>query len=174
MLDQGKLRRDQVNELDYTLVPEEAWYQLVSWYGIGRDSIGIRRQVVEYGKFVKQCKVEVYPLKLKACLYHDEEDYKIVTMSRCDTIQTLDKLIRQVYNIESTKHTRVYKKNNRLPSYELIRNMNLKAMDVGLFEEQFVLLVVQNADFAHTPPLVPAHTVTSLYANRYFNLHRPF
>ena len=163
LLDEGKLRRDQVDELDYTLVPEEAWCKLLSWYGIGRDSIGIRRQVVEYEKVVKRCKVEVYLLRLKACLYHNEEDYKIVTMSRCDTIQTLDKLIRQVYNIESTKHTRVYKKNYRPPSFELIRNMNLDARDVGLFEEQFVLLEVQNAHFTPTPT-----------PRTYFILHPPF
>ena len=167
LLDEGKLRRDQVDEIDYTLVPEEVWYQLVSWYGIGRDSIGIRRQVVEYEKGVRRFQVKIYPIKLKACLYHNEEDYKIVTMSRCDTIQTLDKLIRQVYNIESTKHTRVYKKSHRPPSYELIRNMNLYARDVGLFDDLFVLLEVQNADFTHTPSLVPDYTVTSLYADRY-------
>ena len=86
LLDQAKLRRGQIDEIDYKLVPEEAWYKLLSWYGIGRDSISIRRQVVEYGKFVKQCKVEVYPLELKACLYPKESDFIIVTMSRCDTI----------------------------------------------------------------------------------------
>ena len=93
------------------------------------------------------------PIELKAYPYHNEEDYKIVTMSRCDTIQTLDKLIRQVYNIESTKHTRVYKKNsfmNYLSSYELIQNMNLITWDVELFEQQFVLLEVENADFTPT------------------------
>ena len=170
LLDEGKLRRDQVDEIDYTLVPEEVWYQLVSWYGIGRDSIGIRRQVVEYEKGVRRFQVEIYPIELKACLYHNEEDYKIVTMSRCDTIQTLDKLIRQVYNIESTKHTRVYKKNhsrNFRSSYQLIQNMNLDARDVELFDDLFVLLEVQNADFTHTPSLVSDHAVTPFYANRY-------
>ena len=148
LLDQGKLRRQQVDEIDYKLVPEEAWYKLLSWYGIIGDSMEIRRQVVEYGKVVKRCKVKVYhlELKLKACLYHNEEDYKIVTLSRCDTIHTLDKLIRQVYSIESTKHTLVYKKNYLPPSYELIQDMNLDATDVGLYEQQFVLLEVQNAD----------------------------
>ena len=146
LLHQGKLRRRQVNESHYKLVPEEAWYMLLSWYGISRDSTVIMRQVVEYGKFVKHCNVELYPLELKACLYHNEEDYKIVTLSRYDTIHTLDKLIRQVYSIESTKHTRVYKKTSLPPSYELIQDMNLDATDVGLYEQQFVLLEVQNAD----------------------------
>ena len=50
LLDQGKLRRQQVDEIDYKLVPEEAWYKLLSWYGIIGDSMEIRRQVVEYGQ----------------------------------------------------------------------------------------------------------------------------
>ena len=63
--------------------------------------------MIEYGKSVKQCKVQAYPLELMAYLYPNENDYKIVTLSRCDTIHTLVSLIRQVYSIESTKHTRV-------------------------------------------------------------------
>ena len=140
-----KLRIHQVDEIDYKLVPEEAWYKLLSWYGIGRGSMGIRRQVVEYGKYAKQCKVEVYPLELKSSLYPEESDFKIVTLSRCDTIHTLDKLIRQVYIIESTKHTRVYTR-YMTHIYELIKDMNLEAQDVGLFDGQCVLLEVQNMD----------------------------
>ena len=145
LLNQGKLRRDQIDEKHYKLVPEEAWNKLLSWYGISRDSIGIRRQVVEYRKFVRQCKVEVYPLELKACLYPNEKDYKIVTISRCDTMHTLNKLIRQIYNIESTKHTRIY---NKYMTYscELIKDMKLEAQDIGLFHGQPVLLEVQNRD----------------------------
>ena len=142
LLNQCKLKRYQVDEIDYKLVPEEAWYKLLSWYGISRDSIGIRRKVIEYGKCVKQCKVEVYPLQLKACLYHNVEDYKTVTLSRCDTIHTLDMLIRQVYSIESTKHTRVYYR--YMNTYELIKDVNLEAQDIGLFYGQCLLLEVQN------------------------------
>ena len=146
LLEYDKLRRDQVGEIDYKLVPEEAWYKLLSWYGIGRGSMGIRRQVVIYGKCVKQCKVEVYPLELKYCLCPEESDYKIVTLSRCDTsIHTLDKLIRQVYIIESTKHTRVYTR-YYTRTWELIEDINLEASDVGLFIGQCVLLEVQNMD----------------------------
>ena len=144
LLDQGKLRRDQVNEIDYKLVPEEAWAKLLSWYSIGRDSMGIKRRVVEYGKFVKKCKVEVYPIELKACLYPNEEDYKTVTISRSDTVHTLNELIREVYNIESNKHTRVYNRYMNYSSYEVIKKLNLEVQHVGLFDGQYVLLEVQN------------------------------
>ena len=66
-------------------------------------------------------------------------------MSRCDTIYTLDKLIRQVFNVESTKHTRIY---NRYMTYtyDLIQDLNLEAHSVGILDGQCVLLEVQNRD----------------------------
>ena len=108
-----------MDEIDYKLVPEEAWRKLVSWYGSVEGS-EIRRYVVEYGKFVKQCKVEVYPLELKACVYPRENEFKSVTLSRCDTIQTLVRKIRDVYNISNDKQTRIYNRYMTYP-YEEIR-----------------------------------------------------
>ena len=145
LLDQGKLRRHLVDEIDYKLVPEEAWRKLLSWYGIvsGRDSMG--RQVVKYRKFLNQCKVEVYPLELKICLYPNESDFKIVSLSRSDTVHTLEKFIREVFNIESTKRSRLY---NRYMTYiyGLIQDMSLEAHEIGLFDGQCILLEMQNED----------------------------
>ena len=145
LLDSHKLRRHQVDEIDYKLVPEEAWRKLGAWYGIMPDSIPISRRVVEYGKFVKQCKVEIYPLELKACLYPKESEYKIVRISRCDTIRVLEKKMRKVFEIESGKEVRIY---NRYMTYtyELIKDLNLEAQDVGLFDGQCVLMEVRNQD----------------------------
>ncbi|KAI6659926.1 Ubiquitin carboxyl-terminal hydrolase 4 isoform X5 [Oopsacas minuta] len=145
LLDQDKLRRFQVNERDYKSVPEDAWYKLVSWYGISEGSMGIRRRVVMYGKFVKQCKLEVYPLELKACLYPNETDFKIFTISGCDTIRTMDNKIRKLYDIDSTKQTRIYIK-YQISRHELIKDMNLEVQGVELFDGQYVLIEVQNVD----------------------------
>ena len=145
LLDHGRLRRHQVDEDDYKLVPSPAWDKLISWYGITVDSVGIKREVVEYGKDVKQCKIEVYPFELKACIYPKENESKTVIISRVDTIHTLDRKIRESYNIGPDKQTRIY---NRYMTYtyELIRDMNQKAQDVGLIDGQCVLLEVQNVD----------------------------
>ncbi|KAI6649306.1 Ubiquitin carboxyl-terminal hydrolase 4 isoform X2 [Oopsacas minuta] len=145
LLEHAKLRRHQVDEIDYKLVPEDAWKKLASWYGLAPDSRAISRRVVEYGKFVKQCKVEIYPLELKACLFPKESDFKIVRISRCDTIRVLEKKIRKAFSIEQSKEVRVY---NRYMTYtyELIKDLNLEAQDVGLFDGQCVLLEVQNQD----------------------------
>ncbi|KAI6661034.1 Ubiquitin carboxyl-terminal hydrolase 4 isoform X5 [Oopsacas minuta] len=145
LLDQDKLRRHQEDEIDYKLVPKEAWYKLLSWYGISEGSMSIRRQVVEVGKFVKQCKIEVYPLELKSCLYPKESDFIITTISRCDTIHTLENKIRELFNIDTGKQTRIY---NRYMTYhyELIKDLSLEAQDIGLFDRQCVLIEVQNFD----------------------------
>ena len=89
-------------------VPELAWDKLLSSYDINEGSVKIRRQVVEYDWYVKWCKVEVYLLELKYFLYPNESNFRIVTISRCDTIRTLDNKIRKVYNIDSKKQTQIY------------------------------------------------------------------
>ena len=145
LTESGKLRRKQVDEIDYKLVPEEAWNMLLSWYGMTEDSVAIKRYVVEYGKFVKQCKVEIYPLELKCCLYPKESEYRIVTLSRFDTVQTLENKIREIYDIDSRKQTRLY--NTYMTcTYELITDLTKEAQDVGLFDGQCVLLEVRSED----------------------------
>ena len=141
----GKLRTHQVDETDYKLVPALAWNKFLSWYGITGESVEIKRLVIEYGKHAKQCKVEIYPLELKACCYPRENEFKIVLISRCDTVRTLERQMRELYSIAPDKQTRVY---NRYMTYtyELFKDMNEEAQEVGLFDGQVVLLEVQNVD----------------------------
>ena len=145
LLDHGRLRRHQVDEIDFKLVPSPAWDKLISWYGVTVDSVGIKREVVGYGKFVKQCKVEIYHLELRTCVYPKENEFKTVIISRVDTLHTLDRKIRESYNISPDKQTRVYNRYMTF-TYELIRDMNQEAQNVGLFDGQCVLLEVQNVD----------------------------
>ena len=141
----GKLGREQVEETDYKLVPALAWNKFLSRYGITGESFEIKRLVVDYGKRAKQCRVEIYPLELKACCYPKENEFKIVVISRCDTMRTLDSKMRELYSIAPDKQTRVY---NRYMTYtyELINDMNEEAQEVGLFDGQVVLLEVQNVN----------------------------
>uniref|UniRef100_A0A8C1J0Y3 Ubiquitin carboxyl-terminal hydrolase 4 n=1 Tax=Cyprinus carpio TaxID=7962 RepID=A0A8C1J0Y3_CYPCA len=82
------LKEHLIDELDYVLVPTEAWNKLVSWYGCLDGQKPIIRKVVEHGMFVKHCKVEVYLLELNLC-DNDNID-KVVTrhFSKADTIGT--------------------------------------------------------------------------------------
>ena len=73
-------------DLDYSLVPEEVWKKFVSWYGIGESSQPISRRVVEYGRFVKGCQVEVYLVEFKLALHIDVGNIRSKQFSRADTV----------------------------------------------------------------------------------------
>ena len=143
LIERGKLRRHQVDEIDYKLVPEEAWNKLVSWYGTVEGS-EIKRYVVPYGKFVKQNKVEVYPLELTASVYPRVNEYTVVSLSRADTVLTLVRKVREAYNISSDKRTRIY--NKHLNAWKELKDLSQEAQDVGIFDGQCVLLTIQDED----------------------------
>ena len=75
-----------MEELDYSLVPEEGWVKLVEWYGIVPGSKPIVRKVVEYGLYMKHTKVEVYPLELKLAVHPKVDEHVIKEFSKCDTV----------------------------------------------------------------------------------------
>ena len=75
-----------MEDLDYSLLPEEVWKKFVSWYGIEESSRPIPRRVVEHGLYVKHCKVEVYLVEFKLALHPDVDTTKAKKFSRADTV----------------------------------------------------------------------------------------
>ena len=75
-----------MEDLDYSLVPEEVWKKFVSWYGIEESSRPISRRVVEHGLYVKHCKVEVYLVEFKLALHPDVDNIQSKKFSRADTV----------------------------------------------------------------------------------------
>ncbi|XP_062835837.1 uncharacterized protein LOC134298705 [Anolis carolinensis] len=65
------LKKYRMNGVDYEVIPIEAWNELVNWYGCMEGQRPIERTVVEYGKYFKCCKVEVYPLESKPSQNND-------------------------------------------------------------------------------------------------------
>ena len=68
--DGSDIREHMIDEMDYVLVPEEAWDMMVTEFGLennleGGTSSAVKRKVVEHGMFVKQFKVRdsLEPLK---------------------------------------------------------------------------------------------------------------
>ncbi|KAF5921631.1 hypothetical protein HPG69_012801 [Diceros bicornis minor] len=80
------LKEHLIDELDYVLVPTEAWNKLLNWYGCVEGQQPIARKVVEHGLFVKHCKVEVYLLELKLCENSDPTNVLSCHFSKADTI----------------------------------------------------------------------------------------
>lgn len=105
-VESGALKEHLMEELDYSLVPESAWNKLLSWYGISNTSRPIARYcntiiciilynngvyypyrtVVEYGLYMKHCKVEVYLLNFKLSLHPKLNDTIVKSFSRADTV----------------------------------------------------------------------------------------
>ena len=75
-----------MEELEYTLVPEETWELLVERYGLSDGSQPIPRKVVEYGLYMKHCKVEVYLLNFKLCLHPNLTEHICREFSRANTV----------------------------------------------------------------------------------------
>ena len=84
-----EIREHMIDELDYILVPEEAWVLLVDKFGIMEGQEPIERKVVEHGMYVKYCKVEVYLMKFELALYSNTEDIRMKKFSKSDTIGTI-------------------------------------------------------------------------------------
>uniref|UniRef100_A0A8C9VQD6 Ubiquitin carboxyl-terminal hydrolase n=1 Tax=Scleropages formosus TaxID=113540 RepID=A0A8C9VQD6_SCLFO len=143
------LKEHLIDELDYVLMPTEAWQKLVSWYGCLEGQRPIVRKVVEHGMFVKHCKVEVYLLELNLCENNNMD--KVVTrhFSKADTIDTIEKEMRSLFDIPSEKETRLWNK-YMSNTYEQLNKPDSTVQDAGLFQGQVEYFVYSSEQFMYT------------------------
>ncbi|XP_063148065.1 ubiquitin carboxyl-terminal hydrolase 4 [Candoia aspera] len=139
------LKEHLIDELDYVLVPTEAWNKLANWYGCMEGQKPIVRKVVEYGLFVKHCKVEVYLLELKLCRNSDPANLVSSYFSKADTIATIEKEMRKQFNIPDGKEVRLWNKCTS-NTYEQLSKLDSTIQDAGLYQGQVVLIEVKNED----------------------------
>ncbi|NWV01188.1 UBP4 hydrolase, partial [Upupa epops] len=139
------LKEHLIDELDYVLIPTEAWNKLVMWYGCIDGQQPIVRKVVEYGVFVKHYKVEVYLPELKLGESSDPHNLISCHFSKADTIATIEKEMRKLFNIPPEKETRLW---NRYMSntYEQLSTLDSTVQDAGLYHGQVILIEVKNED----------------------------
>ncbi|XP_031424285.1 ubiquitin carboxyl-terminal hydrolase 4 isoform X1 [Clupea harengus] len=163
--DTQTLKEHLIDELDYVLMPTEAWTKLVSWYGCLEGQKPIVRKVVEHGMFVKHCKVEVYLLELNLC-ENDNMD-KVVTrhFSKADTIDTIEKEMRSLFDIPTEKETRLWNK-YMSNTYEQLNKPDSTVQDAGLFQGQVLVIERKNED--GTWPRQNAHIKSSTPTSRNF------
>uniref|UniRef100_A0A671NKX3 Ubiquitin carboxyl-terminal hydrolase n=1 Tax=Sinocyclocheilus anshuiensis TaxID=1608454 RepID=A0A671NKX3_9TELE len=157
------LKEHLIDELDYVLMPTEAWNKLVSWYGCLEGQKPIIRKVVEHGMFVKHCKVEVYLLELNLC-ENDNMD-KVVTrhFSKADTIDTIEKEMRSLFDIPNEKETRLWNK-YMSNTYEQLNKLDSTVQDAGLFQGQVLVIEKKNED--GTWPRQTCHSKSSTSTSR--------
>uniref|UniRef100_A0A3Q3BCG7 Ubiquitin carboxyl-terminal hydrolase n=1 Tax=Kryptolebias marmoratus TaxID=37003 RepID=A0A3Q3BCG7_KRYMA len=140
------LKEHLIDELDYVLVPTEAWNKLVSWYGCLEGQKPIVRKVVEHGMFVKHCKVEVYLLELNLCENDNMDNVVTRHFSKADTIDTIEKEMRKLFNIPSDKETRLWNK-YMSNTYEQLNKPDSTVQDAGnmLFSEVLLFLLIRSS-----------------------------
>ncbi|XP_036122022.1 ubiquitin carboxyl-terminal hydrolase 4 isoform X2 [Molossus molossus] len=139
------LKEHLIDELDYVLVPTEAWNKLLNWYGCVEGQQPIVRKVVEYGLFVKHCKVEVYLLELKLCENSDPTNMLSCHFSKADTIATIEKEMRKLFNIPAERETRLWNK-YMSNTYEQLNKLDNTVQDAGLYQGQVLVIEPQNED----------------------------
>ncbi|KAJ8245506.1 hypothetical protein GJAV_G00271450 [Gymnothorax javanicus] len=139
------LKEHLIDELDYILVPTEGWNTLVGWYGLIDGQEPIARKVVEQGMFVKHCKVEVYLTELKLC--EDSNMDNIVTrrFSKADTIDSIEKEMRQLFSIPNEKETRLWNK-YMSSTFEPLTKPDSTIQDAGLYQGQVLVIEQKNED----------------------------
>uniref|UniRef100_A0A8C2W9U0 Ubiquitin carboxyl-terminal hydrolase n=1 Tax=Cyclopterus lumpus TaxID=8103 RepID=A0A8C2W9U0_CYCLU len=159
------LKEHLIDELDYVLVPTEAWKKLVSWYGCLEGQRPIVRKVVEHGMFVKHCKVEVYLLELNLCENDNMDNVVTRHFSKADTIDTIEKEMRTLFNIPSEKETRLWNK-YMSNTYEQLNKPDSTVQDAGLFQGQVLVIERKNED--GTWPRQASHPKSSTTPSRNF------
>uniref|UniRef100_A0A8C7XYA3 Ubiquitin carboxyl-terminal hydrolase n=1 Tax=Oryzias sinensis TaxID=183150 RepID=A0A8C7XYA3_9TELE len=160
------LKEHLIDELDYVLVPTEAWNKLVSWYGCLEGQRAIVRKVVEHGMFVKHCKVEVYLLELNLCENDNMDNVVTRHFSKADTIDTIEKEMRTLFEIPSEKETRLWNK-YMSNTYEQLNKPDSTVQDAGLFQGQVLVIERKNED--GTWPRQASHPKSSTTPSRNFS-----
>ncbi|XP_020626847.1 ubiquitin carboxyl-terminal hydrolase 4-like [Orbicella faveolata] len=139
------LKEHLIDELDYNLVPKDAWFKLVSWYGVISEEQALPRKVVEHGMYVKSCKVEVYLMQFKLCQHSDPKTVVTRQFSKGDTVGHVMAEMRRVFNIVDEVETRVWTK-YMSNTYDLLGNLEYTVQDAGLYHGQVLILDQKNED----------------------------
>eukprot|EP00057_Strongylocentrotus_purpuratus_P021281 XP_011675755.1 PREDICTED: ubiquitin carboxyl-terminal hydrolase 4 isoform X2 [Strongylocentrotus purpuratus] len=156
--DVGNLKEHLIDELDYVLVPTATWENLTIWYGAVKNQPPVHRKVVEYGMFVKHCKVEVYLMELKLCENSNLDNMVPQKFSKADTIETIEKEMKRLFNIEDEKETRIWNK-YMSNTYEQLSKKENTVQDAGLYQGQVLVIEQKNQD--GTWPRQPASNNSS-------------
>ncbi|XP_071818107.1 ubiquitin carboxyl-terminal hydrolase 15-like isoform X2 [Apostichopus japonicus] len=158
--DLSQLKDHLIDELDYVLLPKEGWEKVSSWYGTTTRQDPVARKVVEHGMFVKRCKVEVYLMEFKLCENSQLDHIVTSKFSKGDTIDTIEKKMREMFEISEDKETRLWNK-YMSNSYEPLHQKTKTVQDAELYQGQLLVIEQKNADGSWTRQLPTTYTRSS-------------
>lgn len=143
--DGSDIRDHMIDEMDYVLVPEEAWEKLVDKFGLSDGQQPVKRKVVEHGMFVKHCKVEVYFIEFQLAENSNLEETRKKKFSKSDTLEHIRDVMISEFNIPSGAETRLWNKYTS-NTYEQLTRLDHTVQDTGLFSGQLIIIEIQNED----------------------------
>ncbi|CAL1543085.1 unnamed protein product [Lymnaea stagnalis] len=131
------LREGLVQNVDYEVLPVEAYTLLASWYGTMKLQQPIMRKVIE-GADPKKLQVEIHLLELKLC--HNFDTSNIVTMafSKSDSIDTVEHVMRHSFKIPDMRDVRMWICYSG-KSQDLLNRKLCTVQDAGLHLAQMVV-----------------------------------
>ncbi|XP_022252353.1 ubiquitin carboxyl-terminal hydrolase 15-like isoform X3 [Limulus polyphemus] len=141
----GELKDRMMDEMEYVLLPQEGWNLLHSWYTLAPGQEPIARKVVEYGMFMKQCKVEVYLMELKLCENSNLEHCISHKFSKDDTVGYIEKVMKRLFDIPENKETRMWIKSNS-NTYDYLSSKDTAIEDSIICQGQVLVIEKQNDD----------------------------
>jgi len=141
------IREHMIEEIDYVVVPDLAWDMLVAEFGL-KDNVegtssAVKRNVIEYGMFVKQLKVEVYLIELQVAENSNMGEQKMKKFSRTDTLVEVLNVIKELFGIPALEETRLWNKYTS-NTYEQLSRLDMTVSDAGLFSGQLVFIERKN------------------------------
>jgi len=158
----GDLREHLVEGMDYTLVPAELWRLLVDIFGQHKGQEAIGRKVIEQGQYVKQCKVEVYPVEIHWALDGAPKKVQKKGFSKTATLADVSKEAYNTFAISAGTPIRLWNRYSK-DTYELLTGDpdTTTVQDAGLYSGQSILVEPCNADGTWNRTVKTASSIVS-------------
>ena len=145
LLNKNVLSKKLVDEIDFKLLPEKAWNNLVSWYEQAEGSLSLSRPVIESGNFLKQLRIEIYPLELQACLYPNQYDTRTISISRSEFLTSLYSKLLTEFSIPVYTPVKLFNRIDFEP-FKLLESSPVELQNAGVFDGQNILLQTMQPD----------------------------
>ena len=144
-VEKEEIKDGLIEWLEYVPVPEEAWKALVKEFGLREGQPPISRKVIEQGKTVKQCKIEIYFMTFQLADSAQPEETVKKKFSKTVSLLTIQKTMKEVFQIPDNTQTRLWLKYPE-KAYELLSNLDTTAQDSSLYHDQVIMIERQKSD----------------------------
>lgn len=141
----GEIREGLIEDLEYVLLPVDGWNALVDTFGLTEGQMPISRKVIEQGKIVKHCKVEIYFITFSLAENSRPSETVKKKFSKNDTLSTIQKTMRELFQIPDNTPTRLWTKYSER-SWELLGNVETTVQESSLYHDQLVIIEKQKSD----------------------------